>query len=755
MKKELLSPAGDIEAGYAAIHYGANAVYLGLKNFSARASVANFDESELNEFTGYAHSKKVRVFVALNTLVLENELDMLLKNLDICRRCKVDAVILQDLGVARIVREKYPDIEMHASTQMAVHNKEGALELKKLGFKRVVLARELSLEETKAIAAIEDLETEVFVHGALCYSFSGLCLLSSSEGNGSANRGKCSSPCRALYKSKEGEKHYFSMKDLALGEEVMKLPVTSLKIEGRKKSPLYVAAVTDYYRNILDGKGSDYKKEENLKQIFSRPWSKFNFKSKDKSVVDTEFVGHRGILIGKVEQIIKGKIVFHTKRPFSLRDGIQIEVSGQEKPFGFSAQYMTVNGQSVFEVKEKDEVSLKLPAKTVKIDKGQKIFLASSGLVKNSYNYYKPKEGVYKSKPKFAVLVEIFNNKISANLQGTILEANDSFLPAENPEKVNAAIKTSFMKTGDCEFEVAEVKIHNPHNLFVPVSRLNELRRNLYSQIVLKYDREILPEIDNSIEHNPKGWIVKIDDIKVLSEVDFADFAEIIYVLKPNTKIEELKTLPKNKLRFALPAICRDVEGYLPLINKLISSGYKKWEVANFWGVAILPQRGIDLSFDSSIYMLNSQAIQTAKEIGATRITLSVEDNRENVEDLLSKSMLPVVLVVYQDTELFNSAVCIRENPCHKCDKKRIELKLSKNGNSYTALLENCRTILISDNTYCIAKQAHNIQADFYRVDFMNKKYSSAEVKKIWLKLKSFENTDNSKTANFVDNRSF
>ena len=179
MKKELLAPAGDIEAGYAALYYGADAVYLGLRQFSARATAANFDEAQLGEFAAYAHHLGRKVYVAVNTLAQENEMPDLLKTLDICVRTGADAVIVQDLGVAKIVRDLYPELEMHASTQMAVHNREGALALQKLGFKRVVTARELSLPEIEQIASIPGLDTEVFIHGALCYSYSGLCLFSS------------------------------------------------------------------------------------------------------------------------------------------------------------------------------------------------------------------------------------------------------------------------------------------------------------------------------------------------------------------------------------------------------------------------------------------------------------------------------------------------------------------------------------------------------------------------------------------------
>lgn len=312
MKKELLAPAGDTEAGYAALYYGADAVYLGLKHFSARATAANFGADDLNEFVGYAHSLGRKVYVAVNTLLQEDELPELLKALDLCAKYKVDALIVQDLGVARIVREAYPELELHASTQMAVHNREGALALQKIGFSRVVLARELTLNEIREIAAIPGLETEAFIHGALCYSYSGLCMFSSLETGKSANRGKCLYPCRAAFGGCDGEKHYFSMKDMALQGEVLKMPVTSLKIEGRKKTALYVAAAVDYYRRILDGRGDDAERAENIRQIFSRPWTKFHFNGRNKDVIDRDFVGHRGLKIGRTGSLRNNSLQFRT-----------------------------------------------------------------------------------------------------------------------------------------------------------------------------------------------------------------------------------------------------------------------------------------------------------------------------------------------------------------------------------------------------------------------------------------------------------
>ncbi|MBO7097716.1 MAG: U32 family peptidase [Alphaproteobacteria bacterium] len=187
MKTELLAPAGDIEAAYAALYYGADALYLGLKNFSARASATNFDEQQLDEITAYAHYLGRKVYVTINTILRQDELNEVIKSLDLCVKCKVDAVIVQDLGVAHLIKTQYNELEMHASTQMAVHNKEGALFLKSLGFSRVVLARELTLSEINDISEIEGLETEVFIHGALCYSYSGICQFSALEYSKSAN----------------------------------------------------------------------------------------------------------------------------------------------------------------------------------------------------------------------------------------------------------------------------------------------------------------------------------------------------------------------------------------------------------------------------------------------------------------------------------------------------------------------------------------------------------------------------------------
>lgn len=738
MKKELLAPAGDIEAGYAALYYGADAVYLGLQKFSARATATNFDEHNLNQFVGYAHSLNRKVYVAVNTVVQERELTDLLLSLDICSRCHVDAVILQDLGVAQLIKTQYPELELHASTQMAVHNKEGALALQKCGFRRVVLARELTLKEIKEIAAIPNLETEAFIHGALCYSYSGLCLFSSFESGRSANRGKCLYPCRAKFDGECGEKHYFSMKDMALQEEILKMPVTSLKIEGRKKNALYVAAVTDYYRHIMDGDKPSVEKEENIKQIFSRPWTRFHVNGKSKDVIDREFVGHRGLPLGKIEQVQKGKIIFKPTHDIARYDGLQIDIAGQEKPFGFSIQSLKVGGKSVFEAHAGETVEVQLPLQADRVQKGQVIYLASATKVKGSYNYTKPKNDSYFQRLPIDIKVTIEENKITADYHEYHAEVSGKFAPAAVVDKTEQAVRNAFNKTGDTPFVLRNLEIINSKALFAPLSLLNELRRQLYAQIKIEQKFGVLPIVENKIQHAIPQWIIKTDDVSNLQNLDFEQYSEIIVLLSPQMKIDNLRGLPKNKVRLALPTVCRRPEIFKQLINSCLGAGYKKWEIGNYWGLDVLPEKGIDLSFDSSLYILNSQAMLMAKKLGANRMTFSVEDTLSNLLNLNENAILPTTLVVYQDTPLFISASCIRSNTCAQCDHQDKWLDLKKDGVRYKALSAQCQLMLFADKAFAIPQVASQIKPDFYRADFCYKKYSQGQVADIMNKLMQF-----------------
>lgn len=266
---EILAPAGGEAQLRAAVLCGADAVYLGLRGFNARAGAENFDENALPQTVGWCHARGVRVYVTLNTLVTDRELPQWLHSLDAVAAAGVDGVLVQDLGLARIIRQRYPTLPLHASTQMTIHNLAGARLLEEMGFAQVVLARELSKEEIAAICAGTSMRCEVFVHGALCMSVSGQCYLSSVLGERSGNRGRCAQPCRLDFKS-HGRGYALSLKDLTLTDrlrELEALGVASFKIEGRLKRPEYVAAAVTACRQSLAGEVPDL---ETLQSVFSR-----------------------------------------------------------------------------------------------------------------------------------------------------------------------------------------------------------------------------------------------------------------------------------------------------------------------------------------------------------------------------------------------------------------------------------------------------------------------------------------------------
>ncbi len=269
-KPEILAPVGGKEQLTAAVRMGADAVYLGGKGFNARHNAENFDSDSLLSAVKYCHSRGVAVYATLNTLFLDNELEKLLEEIELFASCGVDALIVQDLGVARIVREIYPSIALHASTQMSVHNVAGAQELKKLGFTRIVPARELTADEIAVIKRETGLEIEVFVHGALCMCFSGNCYLSAVLGGRSGNRGMCAQPCRLDFKNNYGREYALSLKDLSLVEKISQLAeigVDSLKIEGRMKRPEYVAAAVKACNEAINDETPDMQR---LQAVFSR-----------------------------------------------------------------------------------------------------------------------------------------------------------------------------------------------------------------------------------------------------------------------------------------------------------------------------------------------------------------------------------------------------------------------------------------------------------------------------------------------------
>ena len=748
MQTELLAPAGDKESAYSAFYFGADAVYLGLKHFSARAEAVNFDKTDLDEITAYAHHLGKKVYVAINTLMQENELPELMNSLKICADCQVDAVIVQDLGVARLVKKCFPSLALHASTQMAVHNLAGALALKKQGFERVVLARELSLNEILNIKEKSGLEIEVFIHGALCYSYSGLCLFSSLTTARSANRGKCVYSCRALFERAGEKKHLFSMKDIALEKEVLKLKGISLKIEGRKKTPLYVGAVTDYYRRILNTGKTDASLTDNLKQIFARPWTKLYFQGKNKDVIDENFVGHRGLLIGTVDCVVNQELSFRTTHPIERYDGIQIDIQGVERPFGFSAEKLFVNKRPVFEVKKGQKVSIKLPENAPFIKKGYPVYLSSSTKVKRAYSYTKPKPKAFINQREIDVFVSVSKESVSAFADNKSVCLTASFEKATKPEKVYENAKSCFLKTGNTPFLLKEFHLENKEELFVPVSLLNELRRKLYDEINVETAVPVLPPVNlKNVSKNEPHWCFKTDDLALLKGIDLTNFQQVIFELSPQTDEKELCFLDREKIILSLPTIIRQQDKWQKIVSKFYEAGYHKWIIGNVAGWQLLPSKA-EIYLDNTIGMLNSQALSYAFEQKVKGITFSVEDTRENIQKLVTICDA-TTLVLYQDVPLFISQNCIRKNSCAECTHKPLTEELKSGRDTYIANSKDCQTVVMKKTPFYIAPEAQTIKPKFYRLDFCNQKYTVEEVQKIISKAMSFEPIKNTFTGNF------
>lgn len=750
MKHELLAPAGSLEAGYAALHYGADAVYLGLTKFSARAGAENFTPEELDEFTAYAHTLGRKVFVALNTVLTEAEARELPEIFAVLRRTRVDALIVQDLGVFYLAKKMLPGVELHASTQMAVHNAEGAKFLQRLGFKRVVLARELSLREIQAVAeAAPDLDLEVFVHGALCYSYSGQCLFSALEYGKSANRGRCVYPCRAEFAVEEEDdngqaredwrglaggcgglrSHLFSMKDLALEEAVLKIPALSLKIEGRKKSPLYVAAVTNYYRHILDGRKKDLKEAEDIRQIFSRPWCRFHFNGKDKNVVDAHFVGHRGLLIGKVERAGRNRLGFKTSYAVARYDGVQIDAAGDEKPFGFGVKALFVNGKPAIEAAAGQYVELELPEEHPYLAVGAPVYLASSSAVKGKYAYQKPKPGAYRNRAELAVRVEIGANEVRAvccgadgcagtnaeRFAGVAAVMRGDFPPAKDAAKVEAAVREAFAKTGGTAFTVAALDIVNPEARFVPVSVLNELRRGLLEKAA---EAAKMAEAEAVVQMAESRQAVKPGGAEAVNECENIEFdagGNCLAACATERQVKKLRLFrigletaeadwqacDMAETWFALPQICRNTGRLAAVLQRLYEAGARKFVAENYYAFEMLrPYEGVQIGAGSFIYVMNHYATAALRDIGAAWATLALESPAENMAETAAKALVPTVQAVFAYPPLFTSAVCIRPNACKNCARGVKRYRLKKDGRAFTAVSRDCQVQVFDTRPY-------------------------------------------------------
>ncbi len=530
-KTELLAPAGDMNSFLAACNSGADAIYMGVDKFNARAMAKNFTKEEYIYAIKYAHKLGIKVFLTLNILLNDDEVKEALNLILELYEAGLDAVILQDLGLAMKIKELFPDLDMHASTQLSAYSIEQVRLLEKLGFKRVVLARELTIKEIEYICQNTNVEIEVFVHGALCVSMSGQCLMSSLIGHRSANRGECAQPCRMKYtllnkttNAKIADKQYLlSKKDIWGLESIEKLKnagVYSFKIEGRNRTSQYVAMAVEKYRKALDDKLINENDKKDLQQMFIRQDKSEGFLNgvEYKNAITQITPKNTGLLLGKVEDQKGLYVKIKLNQGINLHDGFEIYDTTEGKNELLYSSIITCiknNNNKIINQSEKTKVAEYAWIGDVnkKIKFGSLIYKTSDSILNKKYL------DITKKKPEFDVNVTINKNKelmATSIIYGEEVITKIDYIPeiASNVAITDEKVKLNFNKTVDEEINFSNVKVSIDENLYVPASKLNSLRKTHVLNVVKALNEHIEKEYLNR-KINTSKIKVKINEIEV------------------------------------------------------------------------------------------------------------------------------------------------------------------------------------------------------------------------------------------------
>lgn len=695
---ELLAPAGNLEAYKAAVAAGADAVYLGAKGFNARQQADNFEETDLVSVIEDAHIKGIKVYFVLNTLLKDNETEEACNLASFVYKQGVDAVIVQDLGLVSILRKFAPDLPLHASTQMAIHNSDGAKAAQALGIERVILSRELSLKEIKSIVLNSGVEVEVFAHGALCVSRSGLCLLSSFIGGRSGNRGRCAQPCRLPWKtddkSMRGD-YLLSPKDLMALEilpELIDAGITALKIEGRMKSPEYVAAVVSVYRKYLDIAIQNTKKYKvmpedilTLMQVFNRGgFTTGYFNGHDfESLMSTKHPKHGGVLVGATlsqEDIYQPKygsnednrlIRIKLSSKICMGDGLEIRDAGNSNP------------SAILSVMFKDGSHVKTA------DRGDTL------LAGNFKNEAAPQSDVYKTYDK--ALMESLTAMSRNNLQRVPINGEFTLLPGEFPvlnivdndgnavhtmgdvkaqeakdrPTTTRRIEEQLKKTKDTPYFFESVIVNTNNKSFIPVSEINLIRRKSLEELMEKR-KNAFKKTEICIIQNPTyfpGNTQKLSRKKELSlyfynmpvKLNWESLgASRLYF--PFTDLEQIEKAKKYKFEsyICLPAILHDHQMDW-IINRIkpfsdIADGVLIGNLGSLNRIkSEFPEMPVALDFQMNVF--NAMSVDAFKTYLPTSIALSLEMNINEIQQIKSPG-IPLEVYIYGEIPVMVMEYC-------------------------------------------------------------------------------------------------
>jgi len=746
---EVLAPAGDMDALRAAVAAGADAVYLGAWEFSARAKAKNFTLEDLKEAIEFSHLRNVKIYVTVNILIVDFELKRALKLVKSLYDVGVDALILQDMGLAREIRKNYPDFELHASTQMTVNNYYGAKYLKELGFTRVVLARETPLFEIKKISEL-GVEIETFIHGALCISYSGECLMSSMIGGKSGNRGECAQACRKSYEildfngNKMGDKKYYlSPKDLNTLDDVKKIIKAggySLKIEGRMKNPEYVYQVVSSYRKAIDGDLENIDRE-NTRQVFNRGFTKGLFNGDfGKNFASVDRPDNRGVEIGKVISSNKNTIVKFIE---DIYPGDGLEFKSHKRNFGFKSDEF---------YKKDTEYSLYLSEKPIEgsnINRTYSIKLYED-IDKKLEDYSYEVDLDVKVNIRVGKFPEIFAKSLDFTSNYTLEEEVQT---AKKAPLSRGKVEENISKLGDSIFKIRNLEVNLDDNSFMPVSSINKLRR----EVVEDLENKIL---ESRLNRNKKPYIARKSKVKEISKnskiiVFFNDFKD----LKDTdlSKIDEIIIRAKDLEKYKKLNLNREVSIYLDKFYSYIElENLRKYILKNdivtgIWAnnlseIEIFKDDNLYINIDIGLNVFNSNTVNFYNNEGIDSITLSPELNSRQINDIVkntnsnlnivSYGRIPVMTMKHCPYSVIKG--CIDERGCPTCEYKNYLLRDGKSVdfevlrqntfteifNSYPILLDGYINNAVNDNInlLILADEFTDEVIDLYR-DYDENKY--------------------------------
>lgn len=752
-KVEILAPAGSFESFMAAINAGADAVYAGGPVFGARAFATNFTEEKLLEAIDIAHLYGRRFYLTVNTLVKDSEIERLYEYLTPLYEHGLDAVIVQDTGVMNIVRRDFPGLGIHASTQTTVTNKEGALFLKEQGAERVVPARELSLKEVNDIYKETGMEVECFVHGALCYCYSGQCLMSSLIGGRSGNRGQCAQPCRLMYNVNGNKKYFMSLKDICTLDiipDLIDAGIYSFKIEGRMKKPEYVASVTSMYRKYADmyiEKGrKGYKVLKEDREVLMDIYNRGNFSEgyynhrNGKDMVSLSRPNHTGVPALKVINQQGSKVTVKAVTSINKGDVIELSSKGDSRLNNYTIGQSYNKGEKIT-LNVARGVVLKKDSLLNRIRNEKLLTCIDDTYINVTAKQKARAKIVLKAACPMKLELTSGDSKITVLSDTEVQEALNKPLDKDR-------ITKQLNKTGNSRFEFSAIETVVDGNVFVPMASVNELRRKgiekLEESICSKYRRkpyirktdEIVKENNSYVTEKDKIFTAVAESFEQLKAIEINGRVKRVYV---NATMEKdffecseifslVRRLKEKRIEvfLGMPYIFREDALEIFYDNMKMLYHFDGFMVRNFESYRFLRQNGFDnIILDRNMYVFNKEAKKFWNKENVYQYTVPAELNLREIKELEAYDM---EINVYGRTPVMISAQCIKKTTSG-CDRKPVIISMTdRTGESYS--VKNCcgfcynviydtKPVYICD----MNDELKEVSPAAYRMDFSTESY--------------------------------